>query len=61
MAKNRNKEFKLSDSISEDSKIARYREKLDALCQKIGHIQCRKLFEEKVIFSAAVIHESYIN
>lgn len=53
MAKNRNKEFTLSDSIREDAKIARYGEKLDVLCQKIGHIQCRKLFEEKVIFSLA--------
>ncbi|XP_058225928.1 CSC1-like protein At3g54510 isoform X1 [Rhododendron vialii] len=47
VAKNRNKEFTLSDSIREDAKIARYGERLDALCQKIGHIQCRKLFEEK--------------
>lgn len=53
MAKNRNKEFTLSDSIREDAKIAHYGERLDALCQKIGHIQCRKLFEEKVIFSLA--------
>ncbi|KAF7138215.1 hypothetical protein RHSIM_Rhsim07G0063300 [Rhododendron simsii] len=47
VAKNRNKEFTLSDSIREDAKIAWYGERLDALCQKIGHIQCRKLFEEK--------------
>lgn len=47
VAKKRNEEYILSDSNRQGAKIARYGERLDELCQKIAHIQCRKLFEEK--------------
>ncbi|GMP41286.1 hypothetical protein CsSME_00011444 [Camellia sinensis var. sinensis] len=47
LTKKHNREYSLSDAFQQDGKITRYGERLEELCHKIRHIQCKKMLEEK--------------
>ncbi|GFY92189.1 Early-responsive to dehydration stress protein [Actinidia rufa] len=52
--KHNKKEYSLSDSYGQDAKIVQYEERLEELCQKISHIQCKKMLEQKELAVAFV-------
>ncbi|KAL7200014.1 hypothetical protein ACSBR2_022176 [Camellia fascicularis] len=59
LTKKHNKEYSLSDAFQQDGKITRYGERLEELCHKIRHIQCKKMLEEKELPVAFVTFRNW--